>query len=221
MQSTYEPAEYRSLPNLTDEEYAEYTYKAGFALIASGDLDAGVDIGIQAATERPCSAVFEVLETLAHDANRPDIKGPYLRAMRWLRTNSNKFGHSARFLSNLAHAEEDSGNLADSIAIVEHLSTKYPHSPEHLLRLAGLYMNAGFSEKARTCLSRVSEGDFSEAFRERAQLALGLMPDQSSTDLPEVAITTDSNRVTFILLGGLMFMGVVIWCLVKVTAVWR
>jgi tetratricopeptide (TPR) repeat protein len=205
---------YRDAPSISDTEYAELTYKAGLSLISSGDLEAGVALGIEAAVGRPCIATYQCLETLLNDANLRNTvssRDSYLKGMHWLRENSGDFGETRRFLGNLAHAEEASGNFLEAIKAVRRQVEKYPE-PAHIsasfLRLAGLYMQIGDNEQAKIYLRRVVEGDGPPELIQRAENALQLFPGETRvTNVMELE-QSRSNSVLIVVLNSLFFTAV-------------
>jgi tetratricopeptide (TPR) repeat protein len=126
---------------VSDQEYADLTHRAAFALISSGKRVQAVDLAIQAAEQRPCARTFHVLETVSASADRPDDRAPLLRGMHWLARNSGEFGRTLRFLGNLAQAEEFAGNIDEAARIRLEIVAGFPDSPETcnniLLWLAG------------------------------------------------------------------------------------
>lgn len=203
----------RERTGVSDAEYAELTFRAAQKLITSGKVDEGINLGLEAAKSRPCTRAFEYLETLASDADIRGHKAVGLETMRWIRQHSGPFGETSRFLSNLAHVEEDSGNLSKAIGALEQLTTTDPLEPDaaaQLLRLAGLYSKAGDDEKSRTILTRVSDGDYVEEFRQMAKEALGVSAD-SGQGLAEIQSSRGRSSWSIVLLvvNGLIILALI------------
>ena len=179
----------RDRPGVSDSEYAELTYIPGQNLIASGKVNEGITLGIEATKNRPCEMAYSYLETLAGDAAIRGHKEVSLQTYRWLEKNSGSFGATERFLSNLAHTEEDSGNLPDAIRVLERLTESHPNSRElgeQLLRLSLIYYQVGDEEKSTAIRVRVRDGDFPEEIKARAKRSLELESNQGPvpTDVP-------------------------------------
>gem|GEM_PF-2090060 len=201
--------EFRDSADGTDEDFASFTQRAGMALIQAGDRDRAVELGIDAAKRRPCRATFGVLETLSGSANNgPTDNKSYLKGMRWLASDrSGDFGQSARFLGNLAHAEEFSGNIDESIRIRQRIVEQYPKSENvvsHLYSISSMSFSQGDTETARSSLSKLAEGDFPDDVRARARNSLNGMLDQLGVQAPRIAsptvVPTPSRwRIVFVL----------------------
>lgn len=192
--------QYRDDPAVTDHEFAALTYKAGRALILSGDTDGGVELGIAAASERPCRDTFAKLETLAADADRQMPGGNSdagLEAMHWLHSNSGSFGQSWRFLSNLAYCEEVHGNISAAIDVLEELVMRHPESDDaaySLLQLSSFSMEAGDKVASRAYLTQVIDGNGPAEVQERARDILQLMDAQQP---PPVSVPPPENGSLF------------------------
>lgn len=205
--------DFREGADVSDDEYAELTYAAGRELIMSGKVDEGMLLGIEAAEHRPCKRAYEYLETLAGDADIRGQKTACLETYRWLEKNSGAFGATERFLSNLAFCEEDSGNLAEAIRVLERLTESYPLSPraaEQLLRLSVLYSKAGADAKSKANTARVRDGDFPEEFRAMARRSLDLSSDSGppSADIDRNG-TASPWRMPLLVLNGLLVVAIV------------
>ena len=204
---------FREGADVSDDEYAELTYAAGRELIVLGKVDEGMLLGIEAAEHRPCKRAYEYLETLAGDADIRGHKTACLETYRWLEKNSGAFGATERFLSNLAHVEEDSGSLPRAISVLERLTESYPLSPraaEQLLRLSVLYSKAGDDAKSKANTARVRDGDYPEEFRAMARRSLDLSSDSG---LPSADIdrnrTASPWRMPLLVLNGLLVVAIV------------
>jgi len=166
---------FRDKPDVSDSEYAELTYRAGRALIQAGKVDEGIKLGMEAAKNRPCERAYEYLETLAADAAIHGNDSVRLETKRWIWKHSGAFGVSERFLSNLAHCEENSGDVAAAIRVLEQLTESHPTSSrlgDQILRLSALYDEVGDKEKSKSLTARVRDGDFPAEVRARATRAL-------------------------------------------------
>jgi len=204
----------RERPDVSDAEYAELTFRAARELITSGKVDEGINLGLEAAKSRPCTRAFEYLETLAAYADIRGQKAVGLKTMRWIRQHSGPFGETSRFLSNLAHVEEDSGNLPMAIGALERLTAKDdpldPNAASHLLRLARLYSKGGDEEKSRAVLTRLSEGDYPDEFRNMAKRSLGVSAD-SGQGLAEIQSSRGRSSWSIVLLAvnGLIILALI------------
>ena len=204
---------FREGADVSDDEYAELTYAAGRELIVLGKVDEGMLLGIEAAEHRPCKRAYEYLETLAGDADIRGHKTACLETYRWLEKNSGAFGATERFLSNLAHVEEDSGSLPRAISVLERLTESYPLSPraaEQLLRLSVLYSKAGDDAKSKANTARVRDGDYPEEFRAMARRSLDLSSDSGppSADIDRNR-TASPWRMPLLVLNGLLVVAIV------------
>ena len=204
---------FRDKPDVSDLEYAELTYRAGRGLIEAGKVDEGIKLGLEAAKSRPSERAYEYLETLAADAAIRGHKSAWLETNRWIGKNSGDFGGTERFLSNLAFCEEDSGNLAEAIRVLERLTESYPLSPraaEQLLRLSVLYSKAGDDAKSKANTARVRDGDYPEEFRAMARRSLDLSSDSGppSADIDRNR-TASPWRMPLLVLNGLLVVAIV------------
>ena len=57
--------EYRDSADGSDQDFASLTQRAGMAMIQLGNCEQAVELGIDAATRRPCQATFHMLETFS------------------------------------------------------------------------------------------------------------------------------------------------------------
>jgi hypothetical protein len=133
--------------------------------------------------------------------------------MRWISMQSGAFGETERFLSNLTHVEEDSGDLSGAIVALERLTAANPRSPRaaaQLLRLSGLYSKAGDDKKRKAILIRVRDGDYPEEFREMARRALDSSVN-SGQGLAEIQSGKGSGSASnlILLVNGLIVLGLI------------
>jgi tetratricopeptide (TPR) repeat protein len=205
--------EYRDGQHVSDNEYAELTYRAAFELLASGKVDDGIQLATQAASGRPCDAAYQYLETLANDAHSRGEELQWLRTMRWIAANSGGFGESERFLSNLSFTEEASGNLPEAIRALERLTEAYPVSPraaEQLLRLSVLYSKAGDETKADAITERVRDGNYPDKYREMARRSLEPFANPGPEPAEIGPSETDSPwRMTLLILNGVLVLAII------------
>ena len=197
---------FRDKPDVSDNEYAELTYRAGRALLQAGKVDEGIKLGMEAAKSRPCERAYEYLETLASFASIYGNNSVQLETYRWIWKHGGTFGVSERFLSNLAHCEEDSGDLAAAIRVREQLTESYPTSRElgeQLLSLSRLYAAVGDKEKSKSLTARVRDGDFPAEVRARATRALEFDAQGTLPPMNRQPITAPPvRRFPLLLLNG-------------------
>ncbi len=183
--------EFRDDPDGSDQDFASLTKRAGVAMIQLGDCDQAVDLGISAATRRPCQATFEALETLASISDMgPGKRQPFLKGMHWLASErTGDFGKSQRFMGNLAVIEEFCDNFRESVEIRKQIVEMYPNTPDtasHILSLASISRRLGDIETAKTYLSKLVEGDYPEEYRQMGRTNLdGLLTQYAGVPAPQ------------------------------------
>lgn len=211
--------DFREGADVSDDEYAELTYAACRELIMSGKVDEGMLLGIEAAEHRPCKRAYEYLETLAGDADIRGHKTACLETYRWLEKNSGAFGATERFLSNLAHVEEDSGSLPRAISVLEQLAKEHPTSRrigEQLLRLSVLYSKAGDEEKSTAIAIRVRDGDFPDELRAMARRGLDIDADESKpVSVLQPASTQPTRRFILLVVNGVLVLLILTFILAR------
>lgn len=210
---------FRGGVGVTDDEYAESTYAAARELIISGKVNEGTTLGIEAAENRPSKLAYEYLETLAGDADIRGHKTACLETYRWLEKNSGAFGATERFLSNLAHVEEDSGSLPRAIGVLERLAKEHPTSRrlgEQLLRLCVLYSKAGDEEKSTAIAIRVRDGDFPDELRAMARRGLDIDADEGQpVSVLQPSSTQPSRRFLLLVVNGVLVLLILAFMVVR------
>jgi hypothetical protein len=213
--------EYRGLRGVSDGEFASLTQRAGMALIRVGKREAAVELGIDAATQRPCVATFEMLETVSNSANHPTDRKSYLKGMHWLASEkSGNFGQSLRFLGNLAHAEEVCGNIDESLKIRKVIAERFPGealTASHLLDISRLSLLRGDEETARAYMTMLAEGNFPEQYRTAGQATLDALDQQRAGGRVQepLAPPPERNRHYVAIASLLTITGVAIYLLIR------
>lgn len=163
---------FRDAPSVTDYEYATLTHRAGLALANLRRTSEAVELALKAARERPSNEMYHTLETLSSLAKIQKDMASTLKGMHWLNNGSGDFGRSERFLGNLAHYEERSGNIDEAIRIRKQILDNYPQSQEfpfQLSEIIRLSFEKGDRETARVYCVKVLEGDYARNYREYAR----------------------------------------------------
>lgn len=211
--------EYRDAPDGSDQEFADLTYRAGMAMIKLGNEDEAVDLGIDAATRRPCQATFHMLETLAgRSRTSRDSRQNEMKGYHWLASErTGDSGQSARFLSNLAHVEEDAGNIKESLRILKQIVEKHPgafNTESHLLQISNLSLSLGDQDTSKKYLTMLLEGDYSKELKDLAQQSLDatkLIANGGRPPGPEKPPLASRNYLRLILGNLLLVVAVVVF----------
>lgn len=206
--------EFRSMQGLSDREYATLTHRAGNGFLRLHRTAEAVDLAIDSAKTRPSADIFHVVETLANGAATQNDKSSYSKGMRWLRRESGEFARTLRFLRNLGHAEEEAGDIGESLKVRKEIVHEYPNTvdaAQEIGNIVRLCMMRGDQQTAQTYSAVLQKGNYPEKYKSYAARVQGRL--EGNIESPPISPTPavrKPGRGLILLLNALAIVGLLI-----------